>query len=617
MGFAAQKPVRPRAAPPAPRREQGQDRSHYARRLLRLTPHSLEEANRFGRSADRADRSHCATGLLPFAPHSLVDAAGFGPTAAVARMAHYHLHVKPGPKGSGAEHAQYIERGGRFKTERYGEIGEHERGNLPDWAKGSAARFFAVADEHERANGNAYREFELALPVELSDLERGQLVREFVAEQIGDRHAYAWAIHEPQGHNPHVHVMFSERLRDGIERGPEQYFKRANAKNPERGGHAKSDRFTNSQGPEAVQALRARWADLQNRALERAGVEARVDHRSLEAQGIDRDAMQHRGPAVSGIEKRRKESEVSMRREAERAERAQAREPERRAVEAEVRVVTRQQMAAEKVAARERRELAAEVTGPERELVLPLVEADRREQIGRAQGAAERRVERRQSLGGRLGKKLLSQARVLRDRIGQQIGRVKEWVRERFPEQIKERARDLFGTAPERSPAAAKEAAPIDLAALKAKGRAMSEGWRQTLHTAQAEERRAESVRQEQQRLRQVEAERVQRERQALADAQAREQAERQRTVEQFRQLAVKREAKGVGYTDRSEDWRATPQALRERIDRFNALAPEARKVVLERLVQEPARRRGLDELQQLMGQRRELVRALGRGMGR
>jgi hypothetical protein len=532
-------------------------------------------------------------------------------------MAHYHLHVKPGPKGAGAEHAQYIERGGRFKTERYGEIGEHERGNLPDWAKGSAARFFAAADEHERSNGNAYREFELALPVELSDVDRGTLVREFVKEQLGDRHAYAWAIHEPQGHNPHVHVMFSERIRDGIERGPEQYFKRANAKNPGRGGHAKSDRFTNSQGPEAVQALRTRWAELQNRALERAGVEARVDHRSLEAQGIDRDAMQHRGPAVSGIEKRGKASEVSMRREAERAERAQAREPERRAVEAEVRVVTRQEMAAEKVAMRERRELAAEVTGPERALVLPLVEADRREQIGRAQAAAERRVERRQSLGGRLGKKLVEQARALRDRIGQQLGRVKAWVAERFPEpfqQIKERARELFGTAPERPPAAPQEAAPIDLAALKAKGRAMSEGWRQTLHTAQAEARRAEAVRQEQQRQRQVEAERVQRERQALAERQTRERAERQRTVEQFRELAAKRERKAVGYGDRSEDWRATPQALREGIDRFNALAPEARERHLQRLVQEPARGRGLDELQQLIDQRRELVRGLGRG---
>jgi len=355
-------------------------------------------------------------------------------------MAHYHCHVRPGPKGSGAEHAQYIERGGRFTPEKYGEIGEHERGNLPAWAKGSAARFFAAADEHERANGNSYREFELALPVELSDAERGRLVREFVTEQIGDRHAYAWAIHEPKGHNPHVHVMYSERLRDGIERGPEQYFKRANGKQPERGGHRKSDRFTGREGPEAVEAVRARWAEMQNQALERAGVAARVDHRSLAAQGIEREAMRHRGPAVSGIEARGEVSEVAARREAERLERVQG----RAVVEAEVRVVTRQELALERVAVRERRELAAEVTGPERELVLPRVEADRREQLGRAQAMAERRVDRRQGpgIGGQLKEKLLSQARRLRARIGAQLTRVKAWVRERFPDSL-ERAKGL------------------------------------------------------------------------------------------------------------------------------------------------------------------------------
>jgi hypothetical protein len=38
---------------------------------------------------------------------------------------------------------------------------------------------------------------------------------------------------------PHVHLMFSDRQQDGIERGPEQFSKRYNAKNPERGGAQK------------------------------------------------------------------------------------------------------------------------------------------------------------------------------------------------------------------------------------------------------------------------------------------------------------------------------------------------------------------------------------------
>jgi hypothetical protein len=125
-------------------------------------------------------------------------------------------------------------------------------------------------------------------------------------------------------------------------------------------------------------------------------------------------------------------------------------------VVAQVRVVTRAEVAAERVAARERRELAREVTGADRALVLPRVEADRREQLGRAQAAAERRVERRQGLGigGQLKEKLLTQARALRERIGRELGRVKEWVRERFPDplkQLKERSRDLFEAVAEKA----------------------------------------------------------------------------------------------------------------------------------------------------------------------
>ena len=240
------------------------------------------------------------------------------------------------------------------------------------------------------------------------------------------------------------------------------------------------------------------------------------------------------------------------------------------------------------------------------------------EQLGRAQAAAERRVERRQGLGGRLGKKLVEQARALRDRIGQELSRVKEWVLERFPEpfkQIRERTRELFGAA-DPTLAAAKAAGPLDLAALKAQGRAASAGWRETLHQTQAAERRAAEAREVQERQRQLEAERVQRERQALAERQARERAARERTVEQFRELAVRREMKGSGFGDRSEKWRETPEGLREIIDRFNTLAPEARQRHLDRLLQEPTRGREVELLQQLIDQRRERVKALGHGRG-
>jgi len=501
-------------------------------------------------------------------------------------MAHYHAHVRPGPRGKGAEHAQYIERGGRFSAEKYGEIGEHERGNLPAWARGSAARFFAAADAHERSNGNAYREFELALPVELSAPQRGQLVREFVAEQLGSKHAYAWAIHEPRGHNPHVHIMFSERIRDGIERGPEQYFKRANVKHPELGGHLKSDWFTGKGGPEAVEALRVRWAEVQNQALERAGIEARVDHRSLEAQGIEREAGQHRGPAVSGLEARGQVAEVTARRELEREERREALQPERQELLAEIREVSREEVAAERSAARERRELLPETSGALRQDLEQQVEADRREQLARVEAQVERRIERRTGLAGRWGEKLLEQARHLRDRVMELGGRVKEWVQGLWQRRDPALEREAsVRPAQQADRGAGRERAPLDLAAVKAQGRAASDRWRQQLHERQAQDARR-----------------------------ALEQRSRERVVRSFQELALSREARSSGYGDRSEPWRATPAALREQIDRYNALPAQARAAALERLVQEPEKVRTLERW---LEERQQRVRALDRGLER
>jgi hypothetical protein len=374
-------------------------------------------------------------------------------------MASYHINITAPTKsaGSALEHAQYIQREGRFTAERYGEVAARGQANFPEWAREDPSAFWKASDEFERANGSVYREYELALPRELSREQQIALVQRFAEQELGTTRAYQWAIHTPMARDgkeqPHVHLMFSDRQLDGIERGPEQFFKRYNSKNPERGGSKKASYGANKEEAALTyEGIRERWATVQNQALEHAGVEARVDHRSLAAQGIlDREPELHRGPAVSGIEARGEVSEVGERQREQRQERAQ----EREAMVADVRMVTREEMAADRVAVRERRELAQEATGEDREAVLKRVEADRREQIERAQAMAERRVERRQSLGGRLGKKLVEQARELRERIGEQLHRVKEWVRERFPEQplkqIQERTRELFEAVVEKA----------------------------------------------------------------------------------------------------------------------------------------------------------------------
>lgn len=216
-------------------------------------------------------------------------------------MASYHLCVKTGGKGKAASHAGYIAREGKYAREKDNDLEHKESGNMPAWAAHNPSEFWKAADTFERANGCTYREMEVALPRELTPAQRLELVRDFVRQEIGDHHAYQFAIHNPKaaiagGEQPHAHIMFSERLNDGIDRDPPHYFKRANTKNPERGG-AKKVRFgeTPTERREYLVAQRSRWADLQNQYLALYQHADRVDARSLKAQGIDREPERHFG----------------------------------------------------------------------------------------------------------------------------------------------------------------------------------------------------------------------------------------------------------------------------------------------------------------------------------
>lgn len=217
-------------------------------------------------------------------------------------MASYHLSVRVGAKGKAGSHADYIAREGKYETgQRYEDLESSGHGNMPKWAEHNPREFWAASDEHERKGGSAYREIEIALPRELDPDQRRELVEDFVRQELGDRHAYQYAIHNPiasieGGEQPHAHIMYSQRMRDGIERDPEQYFRRYNAKAPERGG-CKKERTgeTPTERKAELKALRERWADLQNKHLAKHGHEARVDHRSLKERGIERAPERHLG----------------------------------------------------------------------------------------------------------------------------------------------------------------------------------------------------------------------------------------------------------------------------------------------------------------------------------
>ena len=218
-------------------------------------------------------------------------------------MASFHCAVKSGGGGRGSSHSDYIEREGKYKTGDKDDLEHSETLNLPAWAANSA-EFWKQSDALERANASGYREYEIGLPREMTPDQRLAFVREFIATEIGEKHVCTFAIHCPSaalegGEQPHAHIMFSERTHDGIERAtPEHYFKRANTKEPERGGCKKSNGVpkTPVERKADLVALRERFAKLQNKHLERLGHADRVTHLSLKAQGIERTPEQHLGP---------------------------------------------------------------------------------------------------------------------------------------------------------------------------------------------------------------------------------------------------------------------------------------------------------------------------------
>lgn len=219
-------------------------------------------------------------------------------------MASYHLTAKIGAKGKAAAHAAYISREGKYSgRERYEDLEATGHGNMPKWAEQEPGQFWNAADEYERANGSTYREIEVALPRELTPDQRHDLVEDFVRRELGEQHVYQWGIHNPKaalekGEQPHAHIMYSERRLDGIERDPDQFFKRYNAKNPERGGAQKaSGGKARGELKDELLVTRQRWAEVQNEHLARHGHDVRVDHRSLNDQGIDRVPEKHLGGA--------------------------------------------------------------------------------------------------------------------------------------------------------------------------------------------------------------------------------------------------------------------------------------------------------------------------------
>ena len=242
-------------------------------------------------------------------------------------MAIYHLSTKPVSRGVGrsataaaayrsAERVEDLTTGEVFDYTRKRGV-EHAEIVLPtsaakqdiNWARDRTQLWNAAERAEKRIDARVAREYELALPHELSKGQRVELVREFATE-IANKYGVAvdFAIHkahrEGDERNSHAHVLTTTRSITATGLGAKTDIELGDRDRAKKGlGRA----------AEEVKSIRGRWAELTNEHLQRHGIEARVDHRSLQEQGIERLPTTHVGPAVSGMERRGIGTEVGNR----------------------------------------------------------------------------------------------------------------------------------------------------------------------------------------------------------------------------------------------------------------------------------------------------------------
>ena len=197
-------------------------------------------------------------------------------------MATYRLCYKKGKVGYSKSHAAYIQREDGYQSKEE-DLVYTESGNMNfNGEKINAEKFWEYADTYERVNSVAYRELELNIPNEFNHEQAKELIDNFVKKELGEKYPYTYAIHESKNEenekNLHCHLMFSERELDGIDRDLSQYFKRANSKNPEKGGAKKNREW---QEKSRLLDLRKSWEIETNNLLEKNGFEDRVDCRTL------------------------------------------------------------------------------------------------------------------------------------------------------------------------------------------------------------------------------------------------------------------------------------------------------------------------------------------------
>lgn len=199
-------------------------------------------------------------------------------------MAMLNWHIESIKKGGAVPVSNYIWGRGYHRDKE--DVVYRSFGNMPHWCEGDPCTFWLASDSHERHGGSAARHLVLTLPRELNFDAWVALTERVIAMDIGVK-PYQYGIHvertdDPEKANPHVHILYCDRVPDGLERTPQMFFHRPNSEHPELGG-CKKDTGGKSRQEMGAQASGRRevWARIQNAALRDAGSSARVCPKTL------------------------------------------------------------------------------------------------------------------------------------------------------------------------------------------------------------------------------------------------------------------------------------------------------------------------------------------------
>lgn len=197
--------------------------------------------------------------------------------------------------------------------------------NAPEWARDRERLWNEVESVENKANSRYAKEFNVALPIELSDDEQRELLTKYVQENFVESGMVAdVAIHRDHKGNPHAHVMLTNRPFNpdgtwGI-KSKKEYILDENGNKMYTGTsrYPKSRKVltTDWDKKEKINEWRANWAKSVNRVLEEKNLPDRISEKTLEEQGIKEEPTKHEGRSRYADERRKNNEQIRRRREA-------------------------------------------------------------------------------------------------------------------------------------------------------------------------------------------------------------------------------------------------------------------------------------------------------------